>query len=165
MERRDFLTMISCAGLACILPQCRSGPLQPGDVAPEFTAVDLTGKKVALPGEFKGKVLLLHFWVSWCGICRDEMRALQSLYVDYGGRGVMPCSVSIGDTKEAAERYLRDVQVSYPVFIDEKAASRKLYGIRGVPTTYALGREGIVRFRALGPIGRDQQDRMVKTLL
>jgi cytochrome c biogenesis protein CcmG, thiol:disulfide interchange protein DsbE len=165
MKRRDFLKIISCAGLACILPQCRSGPLQTGDVAPDLSVVDLTGRRMTLPGEFKGKVVLLHFWATWCRACVNEMRDFQSIYIKYGGQGVVPCSVSIGDTRETAEAYLSDVKVSYPIVLDQKAASKSLYGISGVPTTYVLSRDGIVRFRVLGHVGRDRQERMLKTLL
>ena len=165
VERREFLRIISCAGLAFILPQCRSGPLKAGDVAPELAVVDLTGKKLTLPGAFKGKVVLLHFWASWCRNCISEMRDLQAIYDQYGSRGVVPCSVSIGDTKEAVDEYLRDVQVTYPILVDGKAASKKLYGISGVPTTYGLNRQGIIGFRFLGPVGKEAQERFLKTLL
>jgi cytochrome c biogenesis protein CcmG, thiol:disulfide interchange protein DsbE len=165
MKRRDFLKIISCAGLASILPQCRSGPLQTGDAAPELAVIDLSGRKLTLPGAFRDKGVLLHFWASWCRNCIAEMKDLQALYVQYGSRGIMPCSVSIGDTKEAAEIYLREVQVTYPVLLDQGAASKRLYGISGVPTTYGLSREGIVRFRLLGPVGKDVQERVLKTLL
>jgi cytochrome c biogenesis protein CcmG, thiol:disulfide interchange protein DsbE len=165
VERRDFLKMISCAGLACILPQCGSRPLRTGDMAPELTVIDLAGKRVVLPGELKGKVVLLHFWASWCGSCKDEMRDLQSIYAQYGSQGVVPCSVSIGDSINAAEAYLKDVQVSYPVFIDEDAMAKKIYNISGVPTTYLLSRDGIVKFMILGLYGRNVKEGMLKTLL
>jgi hypothetical protein len=93
------------------------------------------------------------------------MRDFQSIHIKYGGQGVVPCSVSIGDTRETAEAYLSDVKVSYPIVLDQKAASKSLYGISGVPTTYMLSRDGIVRFRVLGHVGRDRQERMLKTLL
>jgi cytochrome c biogenesis protein CcmG/thiol:disulfide interchange protein DsbE len=165
MNRRDFLKIISCAGLASILSQCRSGPLQTGDAAPQLAVVDLGGRKLTLPGEFRGKAILLHFWASWCRNCINEMKDLQAIYVRYGSQGIMPCSVSIGDTKEAAETYLREVQVTYPVLLDQKAASKRLYGISGVPTTYGLSREGIVRFKLLGPVGKDVHERVLKNLL
>jgi cytochrome c biogenesis protein CcmG, thiol:disulfide interchange protein DsbE len=165
MKRRDFLKMISCAGLATILPQCRSGSLQTGDPAPGIAVMDLSGRKLILPGDFKGKGMLLHFWASWCSRCVDEMRDLQAIYVRYRNRGVLPCSVSIGDTKEAADAYLRDVHVTYPVVLDQRATSKKLYSITGVPTTYGISREGMVRFRVLGPIGKDIEERVLNMLL
>jgi cytochrome c biogenesis protein CcmG, thiol:disulfide interchange protein DsbE len=165
LNRRNFLKILSCTGLAFVLPQCRSGSLQIGDLAPDFSVVDLKGKSLSVPGEFKGKVVLLHFWVSWCRVCVNEMRAMESIYAEYGSRGVIPCSVSIGDRKEAVEDYIKDLQIYYPVLIDGKAVSKRLYGVTGVPTTLALDRQGIIRSRAIVPLGRDQQERMVKPLL
>jgi cytochrome c biogenesis protein CcmG/thiol:disulfide interchange protein DsbE len=165
MKRRTFLRVLCCAGLMGLLSQCGSGPLQPGDAAPQFSVLDPSGKRVALPDEFRGKVVLLHFWVSTCRICKGNMEVLESMHADYGSRGVVPCSVNIGETKETVEAFLRSVRVTYPILLDEESASRRLYNISGVPTTYVLSRDGIIRFRVLGPIAREQEERMVESLL
>ncbi len=165
MKRRDFLKIVSYAGLACVLARCRPHRLRIGDIAPDLKVVDLNGKQLTLPGDLKGKVVLLHFWASWCTSCIDEMRDNQSLYVDYESRGVTLCSVSIGDTKAAIEAYLKNVKVSYPVLIDERGVSKRLYSISGVPTTYVLDRDGVVKFVLQGPYRRNVKEGMVKSLL
>jgi cytochrome c biogenesis protein CcmG, thiol:disulfide interchange protein DsbE len=153
--------------IAFLLPNCessRDNPLRPGDLAPEVTLEDIRGREVHLPGDFKGKLTILHFWASWCNACADEMAALESIYVGHGKAEVVPCSIALGDSKDAAEWYLRNVKVSYPVLLDPGLKSARRYGVTGVPTTFVLGRDGVVKFRALGPTTGDTLSKVIGKL-
>ncbi|MHC4487941.1 MAG: redoxin domain-containing protein [Planctomycetota bacterium] len=159
-----FGTKVSTAGVAelkRVLPNCRiSGSRAPlagraespliGKLAPSFTLKDLNGKQVSL-SDFKGKVVLLDFWATWCGPCVAEMPNVQRVYSRYHDDGFEVVGVSLDKTKEALTRFVEEKQVSWPqIFFDEDGSrgwnnplGRK-YGIRSIPNTYLVDREGKV---------------------
>ena len=163
--RSAFLDMVCIAGLACLLWQCQSGSLDVGQAVPEIQAVNLQGKKVVIPKDSSGKIVLLHFGTGSCPACIYEMPFLESLYHDYAGQGLIPCSVAVGDTKMSVEHYLRKMTISYPVVVDEASASRRACGISLVPVTFIVDRKGVVKFRIVGPTDRSHLEVMIKTLL
>ncbi len=139
--------------------------LRVGDIPPRVTLNDLNGNTVALPADFKGKVSLVHFWASWCTSCRLEIAALESIFGRYGNKSVIPCSVNIGESREAAESYIKNMKVSYPILLDPKSSIIRQYSISGIPTTYVLDRENVIQFRIIGEINRDGLERLVRALL
>ena len=167
--RRSFLGMCLAAGACLAVPAWLASPAQAvpkiGDMLPPITLNDLKGKSVTAPTDFKGQVVLVHFWASWCTACRPEMAALESLYTKYRAKGVIPCSVDIGESREAVDKYLKNMNVTYPVLMDPKSATTKLYGIGGIPTTYILNREGVIKFRIMGEISKDGLEKFIKALL
>ncbi len=136
-----------------------------GDVLPKATVSDLQGSKVAIPTDFKGKVVVIHFWATWCTYCAKEVAALQSLYNRYKSRGVIPCSVNVGESKETAAAFVEKQKVSYPFFVDPTSSVAKQYGVSGIPTTFIVNREGIVRFRIIGEITMDGLEKIVRSVL
>jgi cytochrome c biogenesis protein CcmG, thiol:disulfide interchange protein DsbE len=167
--RRAFGRICLQAGLFFTLfgwlPLRAEAVLRLGDKAPKVTLKDLKGNQVALPNDFKGKVALLHFWASWCPSCRPEMTSIESLKQVYGAKGVFPCSINLGESKEAALRYINDIKITYPVLLDPGSLTVKPFGISGIPTFYILDRENVVRFKILGRADRDSLEKMIRTLL
>lgn len=168
-SRRHFLRTIAAAGAGLIIPgwMPRSGhaAVRLGDVPSRIVLNDLKGNSVAIPSDFRGKVALLHFWASWCPTCRGEMHALESLYVKYRGKGVIPCSIGLGEKKETTMQYLKNVTISYPVLLDPALATRKPFGVAGVPTYFVLDRDGAIRHRILGKANPEGLDKIVRSLL
>jgi cytochrome c biogenesis protein CcmG, thiol:disulfide interchange protein DsbE len=164
MRRRDFLRMTAVAGLACLLPRCQSGLLPVGATPGETHLVDLAGNKVSLPTDYKGKVLVIHFWVT-CPVCVAEILTFESIHRNYSGQDVVFCSVNVGGSKGAAERYLSSLKVAHTILLDEESVSIKHYGISGVPTTYVLDRKNIVKFRTFGPVGKAKLEKTIQDLL
>jgi thiol-disulfide isomerase/thioredoxin len=165
MRRRDFLRMVGAAGLACMLTRCQSGPLPVGERPGEARLVDLAGARVSLPSDYKGKILAIHFWVSGCPACVTEMETFESLHRRRPSQDIVFCSVNVGDSRGAAERYLHRVKISYPVLLDEESVTRKHYRIPGVPATYILDRQNVVRFTAFGPVRKGELEKTIETLL
>jgi thiol-disulfide isomerase/thioredoxin len=165
LDRRTFLKTIGLTGLTCVLPQCQPGPLAVGMTPGEARLTDLAGKPTDLPADYAGKILVIHFWVSACSACVTEMLAFEAVRLRYPEKDVVFCSVNVGDRKATAERYLRHIRISYPVLLDEESVTRKLYRIPGVPTTYVLDRNGVVRFTTFGPLYKAELTKMVETLL
>lgn len=169
IRRRDFIRTGVAAGLALVAPGWLSSraeaALRIGDRPPESTLNDLKGNPFNLPGAFKGKVALIHFWASWCPSCRKEMVLLETIHQHYGPKGILPCSIDVGETKEAAQQYLRNVKITYPVLLDPRSSTARQFGISGIPTSYVLNRENIIRFKILGEPNQEGLDRIIKGLL
>lgn len=122
-----------------------------GKSAPDFTVKDLSGKEVSL-SHFKGKPVLLNFWATWCPYCRRERAPLNSLYKKYKDRGLTVVSISIGEPPKIVERYLRSVPVDFQVFLDEEREAAGLYNVYGLPTSFLIGRDGIIKHKFVGLI-------------
>lgn len=107
----------------------------------------------------------MHFWASWCTSCRPEMIALESIYGTYKNSAVVPCSINVGERREAAESYIKDIRITYPILLDQTSSVTRQYSVSGIPTTYVLNRENVIRYRILGEINKEGLDRIVRTLL
>jgi thiol-disulfide isomerase/thioredoxin len=152
-------------GIAAVLPDRTEALLRPGEVPPRMVLPDIRGNTVALPDDFKGRVVLIHFWASWCPSCRNEMALLESIYSKYGQRGVMPCSIDVGERKEAALGYIRSMKITYPILLDSASSVARQFGVSGIPTFYVLNRTNVIRFKILGKASEEGLERMVKVLL
>jgi cytochrome c biogenesis protein CcmG, thiol:disulfide interchange protein DsbE len=136
-----------------------------GDPLPKAIVTDLKGGSVSLPDEFRGKVTLIHFFATWCAYCPKEVAALESLYGRYRDRGLVPCSVGVGESREKVASFGERERISYPLLLDPASSAAKKYGVTGIPTTYVLDASGIVRFRIIGEITEEGLDRIVRGLL
>ena len=167
--RRDFLRLCLAAGVGLAaygwIPGRAEAVMRVGDIPPKVTLNDLKGNSIALPADLKGKVALIHFWASWCTSCRPEMVALEAIYGRYKKTAVIPCSVDVGESRDAAESYIKNLNISYPVLLDLKSSVAREYRVSGIPTTYVLDRENVIRYRILGEINRDGLEKLVRTLL
>ncbi len=116
----------------------------PGQKAPDFTLNDLNGKPVPLSA-FKGKVILLNFWATWCPPCRDEMPALEKLNQLLKNKGLVVLSVSIDRSAASVKDFIKSTPVGFPVLFDDKLkVTRSLYKVFTVPTTFLIDKKGVV---------------------
>ncbi len=116
--------------------------LEPGQLAPEFTLSGLEGQEISL-SEYRGKVIFMNLWASWCGPCHREAPALQSYYESYGGKFEI-LAVNVGETEVEARGFVNQYGLTFPVLLDPTERVSKLYELRGYPTTYIIGRDGVV---------------------
>jgi cytochrome c biogenesis protein CcmG, thiol:disulfide interchange protein DsbE len=168
-RRREFLRISAGVGLSLIMPafiSCeRNLSTDVGDVVPNIALDSMTKEEVVIPSDFRGKALILHFWANWCPSCRKEMTDLEAVFRKYNGKGVMPCSIGIGEKRETAFSYMKDIEISYPVLFDPDSLTRRIFGISGIPTYYLLDRSGITRRKILGDIGKNGWDDLIKTVM
>jgi len=118
--------------------------------APEFTLPNLGGGKVRLR-DFRGKLLMLNFWASWCVPCREEMPAMERLYRKYTDRGFVILGVNLQDDKKSAAAFVKELKITFPIAFDPKGEVGRLYGAWGLPATYLIDSNGIALARAWGP--------------
>lgn len=167
--RRDFLKVSVAAGLSLIAPVSTSCEVKKaagvGEAMSNIELGTLAEEKVVIPGAFSGKVLILHFWASWCSTCRGEMIALENVFREYSNQGAMPCSIGIGEKRETALRYIKNLDITYPVLLDPDLLTQRLLGISGVPTYYLLDRKGIIRRKILGETGNNEWGSIIRTVL
>ena len=114
------------------------------DKAPDFTLKSNKGDNIRL-AEQRGNVVMLNFWASWCGPCKQEMPLLDELHKRYSRAGFTIIGVNVERDTEAAKRLLRDIPVSFPVLFDTESVASKLYDVSAMPTTVMIDRDGNIR--------------------
>ena len=136
-------------GLALALALLAAPLLSAGEVsptpAPDFTLPTLEGPNLRL-GEQQGKVVLVNFWASWCGPCRQEMPALEELHRRYSRLGFTVLGVNVEQDPDNARGYLDDLPVSFPVLLDSQNEVTRTYQVSAMPSTVIVDRDGRVRY-------------------
>ena len=115
-----------------------------GQVAPDFVLRSATGENLRL-SEYRGDVVLINFWATWCGPCRQEMPLLDDLYGRYQRVGFNLLGVNIDEDSRRAMQMVQELGVNFPVLFDENKEVSKLYEVDAMPVTILVDREGIVR--------------------
>jgi peroxiredoxin len=125
-------------------------PMRNPVAADAFTVRDLSGKAVSL-GEFKGKVVLLNFWATWCAPCAKEMPSMERLYQAYRAKGLVIVGMSV-DTSAPQEvkAFAQKLKITFPILHDRDSIVSRHYSIPGVPVSYLIDRKGRVAYRVLG---------------
>ncbi len=117
--------------------------------APDFTLPNPAGKAISLK-DFRGKVVFLNFWATWCGPCRVEMPGMDKLYREFKDRGFEVVAVNVKDKREDALKFLKELKITYPVGMDPAGEVGLLYGAWGLPATYLIDRKGLILARMWG---------------
>jgi len=120
--------------------------------APGFSLPDLTGKKIQLK-ELRGKLVLLNFFATWCGPCRDEMPGMERLFRVHRDNGLVVVAVNVQESARAVRPFVQQLKLSFPTVLDVEASVSREYGVRALPVTFLIGRDGNILWRAMG--GRD----------
>lgn len=115
------------------------------DLAPDFTLKSTQGDNIRL-SEHRGEVLLLNFWASWCGPCRQEMPLLNNLQQRYSNLGFNVVGVNVDKDSALANKLLKDIPVSFPVLLDNTGTVSASYNVSAMPTTVLIDRDGNVRY-------------------
>lgn len=121
---------------------------------PDFTLPDLGGRQVSLQGFEGKKIVVLNMWATWCGPCRHEIPDFNAVYESYKDRGVEFLGVSLDQNpEEVVPPFLNVIPITYPVLLGSPDLGFK-YGVRGLPTTFILDKNGTVQRRFVGMINR-----------
>jgi peroxiredoxin len=117
--------------------------------APEFFLEDLHGKMIDIR-DYKGQVILLNFWATWCPNCRKEGPSFERLYNQYKLKGLILFRVDTKESREAIMKFLEKEAVTVPILLDKNGKVGRLFGLWAHPTTYLIDRQGMVRYRSVG---------------
>ena len=141
MNRRIFASVAAAALVAFAAAPAMAAAPTP---APDFVLDSNTGKPIKLSG-YKGKVVMINFWATWCGPCRQEWPLLESIYKQYQKQDFVLLGVNVEpDTKPAGE-WLKKQPVSFPVLYDVKSEVSTAYKVVGMPTTVWVDKKGFLR--------------------
>jgi peroxiredoxin len=124
-----------------------------GSPAPDFTLKTLAGGTVSL-SDYTRRPVLLNFWASWCTACHAEMRDIITAYNAHKEEGLAVLAIDLTDQehRKHVQRFVDELDLPFPVLLDEKGEIRKRYGLRGVPTSVFIDAQGLVRVVHPGPI-------------
>ena len=120
-----------------------------GQPAPDFALKSSTGENLRL-SEFRGDVVMINFWATWCGPCRQEMPLLDELHNRYERVGFNLLGVNIDDDSRRAMQMIDELGVDFPVLFDDRKEVSELYDVETMPVTVLVDREGTVRYVHLG---------------
>ncbi|MBU0480711.1 MAG: TlpA family protein disulfide reductase [Proteobacteria bacterium] len=140
------------AGALLFITACGQGPkvATVGQPAPDFTLVDLQGKTWTL-SQLKGQVVFVNFWATWCPPCREEMPSMQRLYTMLPPDKFKMLTVLNKDAPEAAKVFAGKLNLTIPILLDPNSQAGAAYGLTGVPETYIVDKQGILREKVIGP--------------
>lgn len=126
-----------------------AGPIKPGDPAPSIRLPSADGKVVSL-ADYKGKVVLIDFWASWCGPCRQAFPAINDLYGELKDRGFEVIAVNLDEQRKDADEFLSKRPHEMKVVFDPKGTSATSFSLGGMPSSFVIDREGRVQFTHTG---------------
>jgi peroxiredoxin len=148
----SLVTRPAAAGVALPAP----APVV-GAPAPDFTLADFSGAQVSL-SSYKGQVVLLNFWATWCGPCKIEMPTLQQHYTDYRAQGLVVVGVEAGEPKAEVQAFATAQHLSFPILPDEKSTVTDMYRVTALPTTFLIDRQGVILRQQMGMMSETQLD-------
>ena len=159
-----FAVLLALLGLlAWGLKQSQAGPRESGR-APDFTLSGFDGRVVTL-SKLRGQVVIINFWASWCLPCREEAAYLEQTWRKYKDRGVVFVGVDYVDTEKEARAYIKEFDITYINGPDLGTRVAQSFNIKGVPETYYVDKNGVLRGVNIGPLKSPQLDQKIDELL
>jgi cytochrome c biogenesis protein CcmG, thiol:disulfide interchange protein DsbE len=132
--------------------------------APLFVRNDLSGRKIALE-KFRGQVVLLDFWATWCARCQVELPRFQAWQKKYGAEGFEVLAVSMDDTAAPVRKTVRKLQLNFPVAMGDAQLGDEYGGLLGLPVTYLIDREGKIIAEFKGEVDLNAMERAIQSAL
>jgi len=165
--RQGFVSTLRALAVAFVVAVPAVAVSSSGGPAPDFKLPARGGKNLSL-ADLRGKVVMLNFWATWCGPCRQEMPLLESIHRKYSKLGFTMVGVNVEPDSKAAEAWLaKTVNVTFPIVYDRDSQVSKLYKVAGMPSTVIVDRKGNLRVLHKGYKPGDENKYMdhIRTLI
>jgi peroxiredoxin len=151
-----------CIGMMLLISPRLVASSEVGKTAPVFELKDLDGKKVSL-SDFKGKVILLNFWATWCAPCKAEMPSLENLYRSFREKGLVVIGISVDNSEKTVQSFVKEKAITFPILLDKgKEVSFDDYGVIGLPVTFLIDQKGIIVEKVFGEKRWDSEEVKMK---
>jgi len=150
MNRRIFASVAAAALVAFAVPAMVPALAAAPAPAPDFVLDSNTGKPIKLSG-YKGKVVMINFWATWCPPCLEEMPAMERLYRQHKDAGFTLLAVSVDADASKVTPFLTSHKLTFPVGLDPKMDLANTYSVRALPSSFIVDREGNLAALAIGP--------------
>ena len=128
-----------------------------GKPAPDFDTVDLNGKVWSL-SDLKGKVVFVNFWATWCPPCREEMPSMQRLYTQLPKDKFEMIALFNNDKPDLVKNFIAKLGLTFPILSDEYNFAGTKYGLTGLPETFIVDKQGVIREKVIGPAEWDSPE-------
>ena len=154
MKKLFLLVVLWCMVL---LGSAQARELQPykGDATPPLVLKDLNGKSVNLK-DYRGRVVLINFWATWCPPCRAEMPSMQRLKEKMAGKPFAILAVDMGETQDVVRAYIREIKTDFTVLLDKDGHALKAWKVFAFPTSYVVDAQGKIRYGLFGATEWDE---------
>ena len=146
------------------VPTSEAGELKPGTKAPAWILKSLAGDEGKSTKD-KGKVVVLNFWATWCGPCIAEIPDFIELQKEYEKKGLTFVGVSLDQSSTPVKKYVKKTKVNYPVVMGNADVVKDYGNFAGIPQTYVIDKEGVIRMSQMGMISKKDLLAKVKPLL
>lgn len=151
MKRLVPLLLLVAALAAVVALQFQSAGSRTGFQAPDFTLPDLTGAEHSL-SDYRGKVVFLNVWATWCPPCRDEMPSMNRLHEHYAADGLVVLAVAEDEgPQQIVEEFASSLGLRFPILLDPRGVVPPLFGVTGYPETFLIDRSGKIVRHVIGP--------------
>jgi cytochrome c biogenesis protein CcmG, thiol:disulfide interchange protein DsbE len=166
--KRLLLILFTLALVASVTPGCKKrGPLEIGDEVAPITLTGLNGETIDLPGDYRGKVILIRFWSIDCHFCDKQILvALDQFKERYKDKNFIPIAINEGPlAKDDSRLQPLLAKISYPMAVDEYHSVARQFGVVALPATFILDGEGILRDKFSGEAGLEELEKRITTIM
>jgi peroxiredoxin len=132
--------------------------------APEWKLKDVDGKEIS-SAQFRGKVIVIDFWATWCGPCRHEIPGYIDLQKKYEKQGLVIIGIAVSDSAKSVKGFVAEQGVNYTVVMGDDAVVEAFGGVEGIPTTFVIDRDGMIRDRKVGAMDTAAYEQTIRKFL
>ena len=156
MKKISFLILACC--LALFVTACGESPVASvGKPAPDFDTIDMEGKIWSL-SKLKGQVVFVNFWATWCAPCREEMPSMERLYAKLPKDKFKMIALFNNDSPALVKDFVAKLGLTMPILDDQKNLIGIKYGLTGLPETFIIDKQGVIREKFIGPAEWDSPE-------
>lgn len=153
--------------LLLLLLGCDSGapPMKMDEPVRPFLAQSLDGRTYDVPKDSAGQVTVIRFWADWCAFCKTELADIEAVWKDDREKGLLVLAVNAGQKRDSVAAFAGELNLTYPVLVDEESKIARQYGVTGLPATFVIDRQGRLRAKILGAMDKAAFQKAVEDLL